>query len=293
MKKKLSNKNLSKAKNTKNDEFYTQLQDIERELNHYKSHFKDKVIFLNCDDPEESHFWKYFSLNFKFFGLKKLIATHYEKEKPSYKLEKINGNTITTALKQNGDFRSPECIEILKEADVILTNPPFSMFREYVTQLIEYDKKFLIIGNINAITYKNIFKLITENKIWLGYNCIRHFQTPVGTMYESARSFWYTNLDYKKRHDEFILHKEYSGNESEYPKYDNYDAIDVNPAINIPKDYDGIIGVPVTFLDKHNPEQFEILNCSAYSDKEYYGCGALYIKGKKQYARILIKQNKH
>ncbi len=168
MEKKILNKHLTKANLAKNDEFYTQLTDIEKELGHYKEHFKDKVVFLNCDDPEESNFWKYFALNFKFLGLKKLIATHFQTEKSSYKLEKDNGDTIKTKLKQNGDFRSPECIEILKEADIVVTNPPFSLFREYVTQLMEYNKKFIIIGNQNAITYKEIFKLIRDNEVWLG-----------------------------------------------------------------------------------------------------------------------------
>src|SRR3989344_4647880 len=166
----MATKLFDNAKKSKKDEFYTQLPDIERELGHYKGHFKNKIVFCNCDDPEYSNFWKYFELNFKYLGLKKLIATHFETEKPSYKLEKTNGDTIKTKLKQNGDFRSSECIEILKEADIVITNPPFSLFREYVSQLVNYDKKFLIIGNVNDITYKEIFKLIQENKSWLGIN---------------------------------------------------------------------------------------------------------------------------
>ena len=180
-----NNKNLHKANKAKNDEFYTQLSDIEKELKHYKEHFKDKIVFCNCDDPQESNFWQYFSLNFEYLGLKKLISTHYETDKPSYKLEivkdisgdgKVNGlDTVRTPLKQNGDFLSPECVEILKEADIVVTNPPFSLFKEYVAQLVEYDKKFLVIGNKNAITYKEIFKLIRENLIWLGYNSPNRF----------------------------------------------------------------------------------------------------------------------
>jgi hypothetical protein len=292
MEKKLSNRNLNKAKDTKEDEFYTQIHDIERELGHYKEHFKNKVIFLNCDDPEESNFWKYFFLNFKFLGLKKLIATHFGNGRPSYKLEKVNGDIIKTPLKQNGDFRSPECVEILKEADIVVTNPPFSLLREYIAQLIEYDKKFLIIGNINAISYKEIFKLIKENKIWLGYNCVRYFKRPDGSMYETARSFWYTNLDIKKRHEDFLLYKTYKGHEDEYPKYDNYDAINISKATEIPSDYKGKMGVPVTFLDKHNPEQFEIIGQMATTKVDEFNYGYPYINGKKKYARIIIRNKK-
>lgn len=276
---------LSKAKTGKNDEFYTQLSDIEREIRHYREHFKDKTIFCNCDDPEESHFWKYFSENFEFLGLKKLISTHFETEKQSYKLEivsdinhdgKINKlDMIKTPLKQNGDFRSPECIEILREADIIVTNPPFSLFREYVSQLFEYEKKFLIIGNINCITYKEIFKLIQENKAWLGINIGRgisgfivpkHYEL-YGTearidesgnrIVSTNNCLWLTNLDNNKRHESIILYNKYSPDE--YPKYDNYDAININKTKDIPMDYLGAMGVPITFLDKYNPEQFEIL----------------------------------
>jgi len=302
MENKISNTNLHKAKSSKEDEFYTQLTNIEKELGHYKEHFKDKIVFLNCDDPEESNFWKYFELNFKYLGLKKLMATHFGNGKQSYKLEivkdinndgKINNlDIIKTPLKQNGDFRSPECIEILKEADIIVTNPPFSLFREYVSQLIEYDKKFLIIGNINSISYKEIFKLIKENKIWLGYTCVRYFKIPDGSMYETARSFWYTNLDIKKRHEDFILCKTYKGHEDEYPKYDNYEAINVNKAIDIPIDYKGEIGVPVTFLDKYNPEQFEIIGQMATTKVDEFNYGYPYINGKKKYARIIIRNKK-
>lgn len=276
---------LSKAKTGKNDEFYTQLSDIEREIRHYREHFKDKTIFCNCDDPEESHFWKYFSENFEFLGLKKLISTHFETEKQSYKLEivsdinhdsKINKlDMIKTPLKQNGDFRSPECIEILREADIIVTNPPFSLFREYVSQLFEYEKKFLIIGNINCITYKEIFKLIQENKAWLGINIGRgisgfivpkHYELywtearidESGNRIVSTNNcLWLTNLDNNKRHESIILYNKYSSDE--YPKYDNYDAININKTKDIPMDYLGAMGVPITFLDKYNPEQFEIL----------------------------------
>ncbi len=286
-KNKSSNKNLRKANTAKSDEFYTQLSDIEKELGNYKAHLKNKTIFCNCDDPEDSNFWNYFALKFEDLKLKKLVSTHYEKEKPSYKLEivrdinkdgKINKlDTIRTPLKQNGDFRSPECIEILKEADIIVTNPPFSLFREYVAQLIKYNKKFIIIGNVNAITYKEIFKLIKDNKIWLGqsiHSGDREFRVPAhyiihspskrvdekGIQYVRVNGVrWFTNLDYKERHEDLILYKTYKENKKEYPKYENYNAINIDITKDIPVDYDGDMGVPITFLDKYNPEQFKII----------------------------------
>lgn len=287
IKKKTSNKNLRNANKAKNDEFYTQLSDIEKELKNYESYLKDKTVFCNCDDPEESHFWNFFALKFQQLGIKKLVSTHYEKERPSYKLEilkdinkdgKINKlDTVKTPLKQNGDFRSPECIEILKEADVVVTNPPFSLFREYVAQLIEYKKKFIIIGNQNAITYKEIFKLIKENKMWLGqsiHSGDREFRVPAhyvihspskrvdenGVQYVRVNGVrWFTNIDYKERHDDLILYKTYYGSEKEYPKYENFNAINIDKTKDIPVDYKGAMGVPITFLDKYNPEQFEII----------------------------------
>jgi len=325
-KKKSSNKNLRKANTAKNDEFYTQLSDIEKELGNYEEHLKGKVIFCNCDDPEESNFWNYFALNFEHLGLKKLVSTHFEKEKPSYKLEivkdinkdgKINKlDTIKTSLKQNGDFRSPECIEILKEADIVVTNPPFSLFREYVAQLVEYDKKFIIIGNVNAITYKEIFKLIKENKIWLGqsiHSGDREFRVPEyyplnsagnridenGNKYIRVKGVrWFTNLDYRERHQDLIFYKTYYGNESEYPKYDNYNAINVDITKDIPVDYKGSMGVPITFLDKYNPEQFEIMDgIGRYSmltgpTDETKGTYLTKINDIPKYARIIIKNKK-
>ncbi len=301
MEKNISNKNLHKAKENKKDEFYTQLYDIERELSHYKEHFKDKIILCNCDDPEESNFWKYFSLKFNSLGLKKLIATHYGNGKPSYKLEKTNGDTIKTPLKQNGDFRSPECIEILKEADIIVTNPPFSLFREFVAQLMEYNKKFIIIGHQNAITYKEIFKLIKENKIWLGYGFnggAGHFINKHYEDYATAGNhkegmirvsgvIWFTNLDIKKRHEDLILYKKYYSNEEEYPKYDNYEGINVDKTQDIPADYKGAIGVPITFMDKYNPDQFEIIKFRKGDDDK-----DLSINGECPYFRILIRNKK-
>lgn len=276
--KETSNKNLHKAKDSKKDEYYTQLSDIEKELKHYKKHFKDKVVYCNCDDPRISNFFHYFSYNFEKLGLKKLITTCFKnqdmdlfsrnKSEHAIYLEyngDMNGNNVPdpheigiVQMKGDGDFRSKESIELLKQADIVITNPPFSLFREYLAQLIEYDKKFLIIGNINAISYKECFDIIKENKMWLGYNCARHFKKPDGEMYETARSFWYTNLDINKRHEDIILYKTYYGNESEYPSYDNYDAINISKTKDIPYDYPGSMGVPITFLDKFNPEQFEI-----------------------------------
>ena len=320
MEKKILNKNLSKARTDKNDEFYTQLSDIEKELKHYKEHFKNKVVFCNCDDPEESNFWNYFALNFEFLELKKLVSTHFENEKPSYKLEiikdlnkdgKINKlDTIKTPLNQNGDFRSPECIEILKEADIVVTNPPFSLFREYVEQLIEYNKKFIIVGNQNAITYKEIFNLIQDNLIWSGvdnggtkwFEVPSHYQIQTETRIkaENGKKFfsmgsivWFTNLDIKKRHEDLILYKEYKGHESEYPSYDNFDAINVNKVTDIPIDFSGAMGVPITFIDKYNPEQFKILgilhnmdgNDGKRAKREING-------GEKVYCRIIIKNKK-
>lgn len=306
------NANLHNAKSAKNDEFYTQLSDIEKELVYYKDHFKDKIVFCNCDDPEYSNFWKYFSLNFDHLHLKKLIATHYETDKQSYKLEMYRDNagvhTDIKTLQQNGDFRSPESVELLKECDIVVTNPPFSLFREYIAQLIEYDKKFLVIGNLNAITYKEVFPLLKENKIWLGPSIVsgdREFRVPnnvfdankvskyredeFGNKYVRVVGVrWFTNLDHKKRHEEIILCKSY--NAKDYPTYDNYNAINVNNCKNIPMDYDGCMGVPISFMDKYCPEQFEILNCSAYSSTTHLGCGALFVANKKIYARILIKR---
>jgi len=310
MEKIISNKDLNKAHKNKKDEFYTQLTDIEKEIKHYKEHFKNKIVFLNCDDPEESNFWRYFSSAFKHLKLKKLIATHYGNGRPAYKLEKTNGDTIRTPLKQNGDFRSPECVEILKEADIIVTNPPFSLLREYIAQLMEYNKKFIIIGNINALSYKEIFKLIKENKIWLGYSIHsgdREFKVPDdyplnasgyrvdenGVKYIRVKGVrWFTNLDYKERHQDLLLYKKYKGNEDEYPKYDNLDAINVDITKDIPDDYKGNIGVPITFIDKYNPDQFEIVGQMATTKVDEFNYGYPFINGKKKYARIIIRNKK-
>lgn len=309
--KKTLNRNFHKSRKAKNDEFYTQLSDIEKELKHYKQSFKDKIVFCNCDDPEESNFWNFFSLNFEYLRLKKLVSTHFEKEKSSYKLEllkdinkdgKINKlDIVKTKLKQNGDFRSPECIEILKEVDIVVTNPPFSLFREYVAQLIEYKKKFIIVGHIGASSYKEIFKLIKDNKIWLGHKRLTGFRVPVeyplnspgiridenGNKYAGAGAIWYTNIEIKKHQENLILYKMYYEHESEYPKYDNYDAINVDRTKDIPMDYYSDIGVPITFLEKYNPEQFTIIKFRSGNDNK-----DLRIEGKGKYARIIIKRKK-
>ena len=349
----MANKNLNSAKRAKKDEFYTQMSDIERELQHYWSHFRGKTVLCNCDDPYESNFFKYFALRFNQLGLRKLICTCYngspvqgnelpllfkwddeEPKRIAYKVEitevrDLNGdgavdlsdvqyllqndkNVISTL--ETGDFRSRECIELLRQSDIVVTNPPFSLFREYIGQLVKYGKKFLIIGNQNNVTYKEIFPLLMQNKIWLGYKSgdmsfrVPPYSEPRATRYwvdengQKWRSLgnicWYTNLDHKKRHEEIDLVCLYSP--EEYPKYDNYNAIDVSKIANIPCNYDGAMGVPITFLNKYNPQQFEILNANDFrvnedvpmkshgliKDKE----GA--INGKPTYVRILIR-NKH
>ena len=237
----VSNSNLHKAKQAKNDEFYTQLSDVSEELRHYKKHFKDKIVLCNCDDPTFSAFWIYFHLNFKELGLKKLISTHYDRENPTYKMEYEGGDDnnaevgIKTPLQGNGDFRNEECIELLKEADIVVTNEPFSLTRPYIAQLMEYDKKFLIIVNKNCITYKEIFPLLKDNKVWLGYTSPSEFNTPDGmTKKVSGLCRWLTNLDIPKRHEKLILWKEF--NEEDYPRYDNYLAWNVDKVSEIPKD---------------------------------------------------------
>ena len=290
---------LHAAKRAKKDEFYTQLPTIEKEIYHYRHHFKDKIVFLNCDDPEYSNFWKYFSLNFDFFGLKKLISTHYNDSSPSYKIEKYEENgkivTTTTPLIGNGDFRSEESIELLKESDIVVTNPPFSLFREYMSQLFEYDKKFIIMGNNNAITYKEIFPLIKNNQMWLGnnsnFNCefevgegYRYSREENGKKYGRVKSIsWFTNLEIKKRHEELLLYREYDP--KKYPKYINCDAINVDKVSDIPKDYPGLMGVPITFLGCYNPEQFEIVKFRKGDDGK-----DLILEDKQPYFRILIRR---
>jgi len=323
MQNKTFNKNLQKAKLNKKDEFYTQLVDIERELKNYKEHFKNKTVFCNCDDPWISNFFHYFSHNFEQLRLKRLITTCYKSQNADlfsqndsekaifleYTGDK-NGDKIPNPeeigikhLKGDGDFRSKECIELLKKSNIVVTNPPFSLFREYVGQLIKYKKKFVIIGHQNAITYKEIFKLIKDNKMWLGYGFkggAGHFINKHYEDYATANDHkegmirvsgvtWFTNLEIKKRHEDLILYKSYYENKKEYPTYDNYDAINVDKTKDIPRDYKGIIGVPVSFLDKYNPEQFEIIG-NEYDLNIPKGRG--YINGQRMYGRIFIKNKK-
>jgi hypothetical protein len=289
----LKNSSFQRAKAAKEDEFYTQLSDIERELKHYRAHFKGKVVYCNCDDPWVSNFFHYFAYNFEKLGLKRLITTAYKSQhwdlfsqndaeqaiSLQYEGDK-QGNRVPdpkeigiNALQGDGDFRSPESIALLEQADIVVTNPPFSLFREYVAQLMGYGKKFVIVGNQNAISYKEIFPLVKQNKMWLGVNSgdmafrvpdhyqprpTRYWQDDEGRKWRSmGNACWFTNLDHAKRHEELILYETYSADD--YPAFDNYDAIDVGKTSEIPADFMGVMGVPVTFLSKHNPNQFEIV----------------------------------
>ncbi len=320
----MANTILNKAKSAKKDEFYTRLEDINSELCHYKEHFRGKTVLCNCDDPRVSNFFTYFAYNFEFLGLKKLITTCYKSQDMDlfsqngceravyleYEGDK-NGNHIPDAeeigvkpLEGDGDFRSKECIKLLDEADIVVTNPPFSLFREYVAQLIEHGKNFLIIGNQNNVTYKDVFSLISGNRMWLGYKYgdmafkVPDSYEPRTTRYwvdesgQKWRSFgnicWFTNLDIQKRHENLILYKKY--NPEEYRNYDNYDAINVNRVSDIPCDYDGVMGVPITFLDKYNPDQFEILGIDRYIEDNPRPNKRFTIDGTEIYARILIRR---
>ncbi len=349
---KSSNSNLHRAARVKNDEFYTQLADIEKELRHYKDQFRGKVVYCNCDDPFESNFFKYFAGNFNALGLKRLIATSYRpspiantqlglfgsdevlsksKGRPKVTANKLiinevsdvdgdgafdlrdiaeqlkaNKNNEWSSLKNEGDFRSEESIELLKQADIVVTNPPFSLFREYVAQLMEHGKKFLIIGNDNAISYKEFFEFVKQDKVWNGYGKVKEFIQPDGTTKKFGNIGWYTNMDTTKRREKLILYKKYDS--KIYQKYDNYNAIEVSKVSDIPLNHEGIMGVPVTFLDKYNPDQFEILGITdrdpnskyrikMYSKKDspkYNDLNrraALKVNGelKPTYARLLIK----
>ena len=325
----MANEKLRAANVAKKDEFYTQLVDIENEVRHYKNHFQGKVVLCNCDDPRVSNFFHYFSYNFEQLGLKKLITTCYKSQERDlfsqnnseraiwleYYGDK-NGNRVPDPeeigihyLKGDGDFRSNECIELLKQADIVVTNPPFSLFREYVSQLIKYGKKFVIVGHQNAISYREIFPLIKDNLLWLGYG----FKGGAGhffSKYEDTATAgdhregmirvsgvnWFTNLEIQKRHEDLILYKRFTP--EEYPTYDNYDAINVDKTSDIPMDYDGVMGVPITFLDKYNPEQFEIIDAiGRYSmingpTPDTQGKYLTDINGQHKYARILIKRKR-
>ena len=298
------NENLRSAKAIKNDEFYTRYEDIEAEVMKYRKQFKGKVVYLPCDDPAEkkSEFWSFFVNNFDVFGLKKLIATHYDDNGKAYKIwidgdstgngYIDDGDALQEDLTGNGDFRSPECVEILKECDIVCTNPPFSLFRDFVDLLITNNVQFLIIGNQNAFTYKEVFKLIKNNKIWTGYNMVKKFNQPDGSIKEFGNVCWFTNMATTKRVEELVLTKRYADNPSAYPHYDNYDAIEVSRVVNIPSDFDGVMGVPITFIDKYNPDQFEILGDSRYHDGSDVANDINFINGKGLYRRVLIRRKK-
>lgn len=318
------NKILTTARAAKKDEFYTQLSDIERELKHYKNHFEGKVVYLNCDDPRVSNLFHYFSYNFESLGLKKIIATCYKSQvmdlfsqndsEQAIWLEyegDRNQNGIpdikeidVRKLKGDGDFRNDESIELLKQADIVVTNPPFSLFREYVAQLIKYEKKFLIIGHQNAITYKEIFPLIRDNKLWLGYGYKRNMAHFASSYEDTAADAdhkegmirvsgvqWYTNLDISKRHENFVLYKKFSA--YEYPMFDNFEAIEVSKTVDIPLDYPGVMAVPITFLNKYNPEQFEILGCTYDHGRPSVWSAEIkmtpIVQGRSIYKRLLIR----
>ena len=292
------NSNLHQAKRAKNDEFYTQLTDIEKEMVHYRPHFKGKVIFCNCDDARESNFFKYFANNFELLGIRKLITTGYKENGHGVVLEyegDKNGNLIVdpseikvTELKGNGDFRSEECIEYLKQADIVVTNPPFSLFREYMALLFRYSKEFIVIGNQNAITYKEIFPYIKENKLWLGNNYVKEFRQPDGEIKKFGNILWYTNIPHGKRSLPLDFYKTY--NEKEFPKYDNYDAIEVSKVCDIPMDYYGVMGVPITFLDKYCPTQFEIVGDACNGSDHEYDLFKPILNNKFVYKRLLIRR---
>ena len=323
-----SNKPLSSSRKVKNDEFYTRLCDVENELKHYQKHFEGKTVLCNCDDPWVSNFFHYFSYNFKKLKLRKLITTCYKSQDMNhfskndsdkaiylkYDGDK-NNNKVPNPneigifhLESDGDFRSEECIEILKQCDIVCTNPPFSLFREYVEQLMEYKKKFLIIGTWNAVAYGEIFKLIKNDKIWIGVNSNRNFSgfvvphnysSPGEETYIdedgnkvifTGHNCWFTNLDNKKRHEDLLCYAKYD--KEKYPKFDNYNAINVNYVKDIPANYKGKIGVPISFMNKYNPDQFEILGKMSTTKIDEYNYGYPYIDGKKKFARIIIKRKR-
>ena len=316
---------LHAARKAKKDEFYTQLSDIEKELPYYRQHFVGKAVYCNCDDPTTSNFYRYFHLNFAKLALRKLVATCYINQQYNLFSQHDTDKAVGVAydgkmermfqLEGDGDFRSQECIELLKQADIVVTNPPFSLFREYIVKLVKHDKKFLVLGNMNAVTYKDIFPLIEDNKIWYGvsirsgdreFGVPRHYPltAPSSRVDENGNRFvrvngvrWFTNLDHAKRHEKLVLYKKYSP--EEYPKYDNYDAINVNKTSHIPSDYDGAIGVPISFLDKYNPNQFEFVNANDIRNicvpLKSYGLikdQHATINGKLTYVRIVIRHKK-
>lgn len=277
----MSNTNLTKAKKAKCDEFYTQYADIEKELQYYN--FEDKIVYCNCDHPIQSNFVKYFCDNYHKLKLKGLISTFYSEEGKSFVYRYDGLKESKKGLNGNGSYDSEEYLKLLEECDVVVTNPPFSLFREYVAQLMEYGKKFLIIGNMNAVTYKEIFPYIKNNELWLGMNWIKDFVQPNGEIKKFGNICWYTNIDHKKHNEPLDLYRKYDA--TAYPKYDNYDAIEVSKVADIPIDYKGVMGVPITFLYKYNPSQFEIVKFRKGNDDK-----DLSVNGKCPYFRILIKK---
>lgn len=296
------NSSLRTAQAVKNDEFYTQISDIEQEIGNYRKHFKDKIIYMPCDNPEWSNFWHVLKSQYIYLHYKKIIATFYngivDTDKQPYKLEYDGITETKTFLEGNGDFRSEECTAILQESDIVITNPPFSLFREFVKWIMDADKKFLILGNKNAITYKEIFPYLKENKMWLGYTSTETFGISDGETTEKVNGLcrWFTNLDIKKRHDTLETGFLYDDDPSKYPTYDNYNAINCDKTNEIPDDYDGLIGVPITFLDKHCPAQYEIIDgIGRYSilDNEATKKEGKYlsmINGEAKYFRLIIKR---
>ena len=255
----MGHSSLITARNAKDDEFYTRPEEVELELAHYAPHFSGRVVYCNCDAPGQSAFWQYFDANFSKLGLSGLIATHYDPYGPCLAHMRDRSGLHRTRLAGNGDFRSEACLDLLKQSDIVITNPPFSLFREYLDVLMRYDKKFLIIGSLNAITYKDTFRWLKEDRMWLGYHSPKAFLRPDGSEQKFGNILWYTNLDISKRHVPLVLTRQYAGHEAEYPDYDNYAAIEVPRVHLIPGDYPGVMGVPITFLDKYCPSQFEIL----------------------------------
>lgn len=288
-----NNSNLHAAKKAKNDEFYTRLEDIEKELAHYKDFFRGKAVYCNCDHPTESNFPRYFLEHFGELGLERITATCHVPGGRGWKGEKRKGGEYTVEqLDGDGDFRSEECVELLKQADVVIGNPPFSLFREYVAQLIEYGKKFLVIGNKNCLTFKDIFPYIKENEIWLGCTPVKEFLQPDGTAKKFGNIGWLTNIPHAPVGKTLILEKRYSPDE--YQKYDNYNAIEVSRVADIPVDYDGVMGVPLTYIQYHSKDQFEIVGCSyqygdcgKHLDNTEWGC---MFNGKPIYKRLFIRR---
>ena len=293
------NSNLHRAKKAKNNEFYTRYEDIEAEVMKYRKYFRDKVVYLPCDDPIEkkSEFWSFFVNNFDAFGIKKLIATYYNENGKTYKFwidrDTTNGGDIRQEdLTGNGDFRSPECIDILSECDIVCTNPPFSLMKEFLPLILRYNKQFLVIGPLNAITYRKIFPYVLEKRIWAGYNNVRHFKDPEGNDRTMGNTFWYTNLPNRSLTDEIVLTKKYDS--SKYDVFDERpDIININRVADIPTNYDGLMGVPISFFQgKYNPNQFEIVGkIDNGSDSDFDFCKP-FVNGVEKFKRLVIRRKK-